>query len=66
LVNPVEVVRTRASEQETRNGKRGELERSKYNDLVDVLADGLFEMLRNGNAPVPVPRKRWRGARARA
>ncbi|MBK6696072.1 MAG: hypothetical protein IPG50_28255 [Myxococcales bacterium] len=35
--------------------------RSKYDDLVDVLADGLFEMVLNDDAPVPIPRKRRRG-----
>jgi hypothetical protein len=40
--------------------------RTKYDDLVDVLADGLFEMVLNDDAPVPIPRKRRRGVPASA
>lgn len=34
--------------------------RSKYDDLVDVLADGLSEMVLNGDSTVPVANKRKR------
>ena len=40
--------------------------RTKYDDLIEVLADGLFEMVLNDDAPVPIPRKRRRGVPARA
>jgi hypothetical protein len=36
--------------------------RSKYDDLVDVLADGLFEMVLNGDVPMPVAKMRRRPA----
>ena len=40
--------------------------RTKYDDLVDVLADGLFEMVLNGDAPMPTAKRRRRaGAKAR-
>ncbi len=38
--------------------------RSKYDDLVDVLADGLFEMVLNGDVPMPTAKAK-RKPRAR-
>jgi hypothetical protein len=32
--------------------------RSKYDDLVDVLADGLFEMVLDGDVPMPLRKRR--------
>ncbi len=32
--------------------------RTKYDDLVDVLADGLFEMVLDGDVPMPLRKKR--------
>lgn len=34
--------------------------RSKYDDLVDVLADGLLERVLNGDVPMPTWRRRTR------
>jgi hypothetical protein len=34
--------------------------RTKYDDLVDVLADGLFEMVLDGDLTVPDGRRRRR------
>lgn len=39
--------------------------RSKYDDLVDVLADGLLEMVLNGDAPMPLRERRRSRSAAR-
>lgn len=38
--------------------------RTKYDDLVDVLADGLLEMVLNGDLPMPTAKRKRRARRA--